>query len=620
MSLPGNRARVAAGDLGLLRRPAAHASIGQGEANTLVAAGLTIGAGLLWWRSVGAIDPERISDVGLITALPLLSFAALGLLAAGFVVALNGRTLRQPLLAVNVVLLVLMLHGVTSAIQEVPRFATTYVHAGFGEAIMRTGELLVNRDARFSWPLFFVLGAFLTSIAGLDNPIRLADWIPAISNLLYLVPLWLIFRAFTVDRRLIWLAVWFFVAGNWVGQDYYSPQGFNILLYLTILAILLTWFRSREPVPLSRLASRFRRLIRSPYPDGATETGETPVPAITAGARAGLVLILVLLAVVVVASHQLTPFALLGGAGVLVVTRRTVLRGYPLLVGVLLATWLSYATLAYLAGHINSLLAEALQAEAVATAAVGDRLRGNPGHLFVVYERVAFSAAFWGMAFLGGIRRFWNGHWDLALGLLALGPFAFLALQSYGGEVLLRVYLFALPFMSFFVAGLFYPRLRPVSRRQPLLLLLISGVLIVGFLFARYGNDRADAITADELAAADRAHALIAPNALVATANHNSPLGYRGYDNYVRIGIGAALVTHSVDQVIDALRERAEGRPTYLFLTQSQRAYFDLNGFPGQEWDSLVAEIGSSPTFRLVFRTRDAVLYEFVDEPATGAP
>lgn len=619
MSLPGNRARVAAGDLGLLRRPAAHASIGQGEANTLVAAGLTIGAGLLWWRSLGAIDPERISDVGLITALPLLSFAALGLLAAGFVVALNGRTLRQPLLAVNVVLLVLMLHGVTSAIQEVPRFATTYVHAGFGEAIMRTGELLVNRDARFSWPLFFVLGAFLTSIAGLDNPIRLADWIPAISNLLYLVPLWLIFRAFTVDRRLIWLAVWFFVAGNWVGQDYYSPQGFNILLTLTILAILLTWFRSREPVPLSGLGSRLRRLIGSPHPDGIAEADDAGVPAVSAGARAGLVLILVLLSVVVVASHQLTPFALLGSTGVLVVTRQTVLRGFPILVWVLLATWLSYMTLAFLAGHINSLLAEALQAEAVATS-VGDRLRGTPGHLFIVYERIAFSAAFWGIAFLGGVRRLWNGHWDLALGLLALGPFVFLALQSYGGEMLLRVYLFALPFMSFFVAGLFYPRLRPVSKWQPLLLLALSGALIVGFLFARYGNDRADAITADELAAADRAHAVVAPNSLIATANHNSPLGYRGYDSYIRIGIGAALVTHSVDQVVDALSVRAEGRPTYLFLTQSQRAYFDLNGFPGQEWDLLLLKIESSSSFRLVFRTRDAVLYEFVDGSATGAP
>lgn len=586
------------------------------EGGAVLASGLTLSAALLWVTSLASIDPGRISDVGLITALPGMSFVALALLAAGFVVALNASPLRQPLLAVNVVLLILMIHGVTSAIQDVPRFATTYVHAGFGEAIMRTGDLFVNRDARFSWPVFFVLGAFLTAVAGLDNPIQLTYWVPALTNIAYVCPLWLIFRAFTVDRRLIWLAVWIFVAANWVGQDYYSPQGFNILLFLTILAIALTWFRSDEPTPLAALASRFRRLIRSPHADGVTEVQDPSVSLPTAGGRAGLVVVLVLLSVVVVSSHQLTPFAVMAGTGVLVVTRRTILRGLPILVGVLLAAWLSYMTTAYLAGHINSLLADALQAESVANAVVGERLRGTPGHVFIVYERIALSVGFWGIAFLGGIRRFWNGHWDLALGLLALGPFAFLGLQSYGGEMALRVYLFALPFMSFFVAGLFYPRLGTLPRWQPILLFGVACVLIVATLFARYGNDRADAITADELAAAARAHVVVPAGSLIATANHNSPLGFERYESFERIGVVNAFVDGSLAKMVNAMAALSTDRPAYLFLSRSQRAFFDLNGIPAARFDALVEQIIASPRFRLIFRTRDAELFEYLDGSA----
>jgi len=585
------------------------------NASTAVSTALTAGAAVLWWTNVGTIDERRISDVGLIAALPMGYLVAPAVLATGFILALNSQRFPTPLLAIDLVLLVLMLHGVTSIIQEVPRFSTTYVHAGFAEAIMRTGDLFVNRDARFSWPVFFILGAFLTSIAGFDNPLRLTDWIPTISNLLYLIPLFMILRAFTADRRAIWLGLWIFVTGNWVGQDYFSPQGFNILLYLTILAILVTWFRTGEPAPLSGLSIRVRRLIRSPYPDGSAEPEVVPLPALHGAGRAGLVLVLVLLAAVDVSSHQLTPFAVLVGTGMLLVTRQTVLRGFPILVGVLLGTWLTFMTLAYLAGHISSLLSEALQAEAVATAAVGDRLRGNPGHVFIVFERIVFSAAFWGVAFLGGLRRLWNGHWDLTLALLAGFPFGFLALQSYGGEMLLRVYLFALPFMCFFVAGLFYPRLRSVSRLQPLLLLALSGVLIVGFFFARFGNDRADAMTADELAAVDRADGFMPAGSVVVTGNHNSPLAYKDYDLFDRL-VGTGFVTFSVDGIVESISSRADGRRAFLFLSTSQRDFFDLNGFPGEEWDRLVKEIQASPSFQVVFRTRDTVFLELVDRPA----
>jgi hypothetical protein len=614
------RYQLVVGDIAVLRAPAARVVAWLGESTTLVSSVLIGAAAVIWWTSLGTIDESLISDIGFITALPPGTLLAPVLLSAAFVIALNGHRLYQPVLVAALVLLVVVLHGTPSAIQEVPRFSTTYVHAGFGEAIMRTGELFVNRDARFSWPLFFILTAYVTSIAGLENPLALTAWIPTISNLLYLIPLFMIFRVLTADRRLVWLGLWIFVMANWVGQDYFSPQGFNILLLLTTLAILLTWFRTGERALLWGLAARVRRLIRSPAPTGPSPEEVIPRPAVSSKARAGLVLVLVLLAAVIVASHQLTPFALFISTGLIVITRQTTLRGFPILVGLLLGTWLSYMTLAYLAGHINSLLAEALQAEAVATAAISDRLRGNPGHVFVVTERIVFSGVFWGIAFLGGIRRFWNGQWDLAPALLAGFPFGFLALQSYGGEMLLRVYLIALPFMCFFVAGLFYPRIRAVSRLQPVLILLLSTALILGFQVARFGNDRADRMTADEVAAADRAIALAPAGSVIATGNHNSPLGYDKYDKFVRVGLVGGFVSFTADQIAEAFRKIAAGRPAFLYLSESQRSFFDLNGFPGEEWDLLVEEMKVSTNFRIVFETGDTYLFELVDTTADAVP
>ena len=600
--------------LGRADRFRARVSGGRRAAGAIVSAGLVLAAAVVWWSSIPAIDPSRISDIGLITALPPLYFLAPILLAAGFALAVNNERSPGALLAIHVVLLVFMLHGVTSLIQEVPRFATTYVHTGLTDAIMRSGDLFEQRDARFSWPIFFALAAFLTSIAGLESALPLTSWIPTISNLLYLVPLFMIFSAFTVDRRAVWVGLWVFVLGNWVGQDYFSPQGFNILLYLTIIAVLVTWFRTGRPAPLARFAVKIRRRIGSPHADGPQPVDRVPLPATQPMARTGLVLILVLMTMIVVSSHQLTPFAVVAGTGILVVSRTTVIRGFPVLAAVLLGTWLSYMTLAFLAGHINGLLSEALQAEAVATT-VADRLRGNPGHTFVVYERVAFSVVFWGLALLGGLRRLWNGHWDLPVALLAGYPFGFLALQSYGGEMSLRVFLFSWPFMCFFVAGLFYPRVRSVSALQPLFLVAVSSALIFGFFVARFGNDRADAITADEVQAVDRANAYMPPGSVVVTGNHNSPLGYKDYQLF-DMSVAVPFRTSDAEAIARAIRRAAGDRRAFVFMSESQRSFFDLRGFPGEDWDLLLAQMEASPNFRAVFRTSDTTLLELIPDTA----
>ena len=99
------------------------------------------------------------------------------------------------------------------------------------------GELGVYQG----WPGFFALNAVLTSASGLHTALSYAPWVLLLNDLLWLGPVILIARAFTSDQRLIWTTAWLFELGNWVGQDYFSPQAFAFFLYLTVIAVCLRW-------------------------------------------------------------------------------------------------------------------------------------------------------------------------------------------------------------------------------------------------------------------------------------------------------------------------------------------------------------------------------------------
>src|SRR5205823_908059 len=128
------------------------------------------------------------------------------------------------------------------------------------------------------------------------------------------------------------------------------------------------------------------------------------------------------------------------------------------------------------------------------------RLQGSREHVVVVFERLLMTAAIWGFALLGVLGRTRRGHADLTYALLAIAPFPLLLMQSYGGEILLRIYLFPLPPMLFFVASVF-GNTTPgaMSARSATSLLLVSLALFAGFLVARYGNERMDHFTSQEL-------------------------------------------------------------------------------------------------------------------------
>lgn len=567
---------------------------------------------ILWLVSVPAINLQRITDIGLIAALPLLSLAALALLVVGFCLALARDQVRAPVLALHVIALIFMLYGVTALIEEAPRYPVAWLHAGFTEYVMRTGQTAPMLDARFNWPGFFSLTALATQVAGLESALALMSWTPVFLNLLYLGPLLAIFSTVSEDVRLRWLGVWFFYLANHVGQDYFSPQGLNYFFYLAILAILLGWFRAKiVGESLLWRVPGLRTLIHRSWLATewlAAEASRWPRSS-TAVQRVGLLLIALLLFVAVTVSHPLTPFFVLLAVTLLALFDRIMLRGLPVIMGVVLAAWIAYMTTAFLSGHPEMVIGAFGQIGRIVDRNVTERLSGSPGHLLVTYGRLGLTLAVWGMAALGMLRRVRAGHRDLSLLLLAAAPFALLVLQNYGGEMLLRVYLFALPLVAFFAAALCWGGPAEGQRgRMAVMTGLVSLGLLTGFLLVRYGNEKMDYISADEFEAVATLYETAEPGALLAASSYNLPWKYRDYERFSYLTLKDEALLGGADAMIDALRQRQKPF-SYLILTRSQGAYLELfYHFSPADWQRLQDSLIASGQFVVVHSSPDALI------------
>jgi hypothetical protein len=237
--------------------------------------------------------------------------------------------------------------------------------------------------------------------------------------------------------------IWLFYAANWINQDYLSPQAFGYLFYLTILGLLLTYFRPHG-TDLDwggRLTRRLRTLLR-------VRAAEVPLPTLSRWPTAAVIMLVVLLYFATVASHQLTPFAILLGVTALVLIGECTARGLPLVMAVILTLWITFVARGYISGHLGHLVAGVGDITQAATANVTARISGSAQHLLVIRERLFLSGGLRLLALLGAARRFRSGHADHAAAALCLAPLLLFGMQAYGGEMLLRIYFFMLPFVA----------------------------------------------------------------------------------------------------------------------------------------------------------------------------
>jgi 4-amino-4-deoxy-L-arabinose transferase-like glycosyltransferase len=251
--------------------------------------------------------------------------------------------------------------------------------------------------------------------------------------------------------------------------------------------------------------------------------------------------------------------------------------------------------------------------DSIAAANVADRLTGSRDHQLVVQIRLALTGLLWVLALLGWLRRRRHGQDDTAFALLAVVPFLLLGLQSYGGELLLRVYLFGLPFMAFLAAALFLPvKAEAASWRKVGAIGLAGLTLLGGFLFARYGNERFDHFTSAELAAVHHLYAIAPPGSLLLAATSDLPWKFQGYARYEYRTVPNLPNSGNGDlvkPVLEIMRQhRRQG--AYLIITRSQRADTEArNILPPGSLDHLEQTLRRSTTVRLIYTNQDAQIY-----------
>lgn len=590
---------------------------------------LVLCAMVLWSASLSTINPRNITDYGLISALPLSFFVALSLLTVSFCVVVHQRQVPAPVLFLHVVALIVIIHGTLALVYQAPRYSWTYKHIGVTSYIQRHGSIDPSLDDPYHhWAGFFALSALFNEIAGFDSALSYAIWAQVFFNLLYLGALLLIFKSCTSDQRLIWLGVWFFYLTNWIGQDYFAPQAMSYFFHLVILGVCLTWFKvlaspSEHPVRrwpvLAPLAAWIHKIVSHAAPSGAPDKVSRPIQ------RIGVMMIVILSFFIIVSSHQLTPYMTIASVLVLVAFRRSSTRTLPVLMGVLLMTWITYMATAYLSRHNIWYDSFGLLSSNVENS-LTDVSRSSPGHTFTVFTTRALTALVWGLALLGGIRRLRKGYWDLSIALLAFAPFPISALQSYGGEILFRIYLFSLPGMAFFAAALLYPS--PDSSRSwrtTAVTVLVSCALLAGFSFAYYGQERMNRFTKNELDAAQYLYQIAPPGSLVLQATFNFPSRFRvNYDQYQYPTLTELDLinkhngTFNIDHIVNYM-DRHKYPAAYLVLSRSQKEHAELMSLlPVGTLEKLEEAAIQSEHFQLIFANADARIFTLADD-ANGA-
>ena len=325
-------------------------------------------------------------------------------------------------------------------------------------------------------------------------------------------------------------------------------------------------------------------------------------------------------------SHQLTPFFMLGACAALVLVRRCTLPGLPILLGVIFAGYVSFATVGYWSGHLSNVFGGVGDLGLNVTTSVGSRLLGStPTHLVALHAKEVFAALIVGLAVLGLARRRVRGRDDRVLLALFLVPIALVGVVSYGGEIALRTYLFLLPPASIFAALLFFPRthsvrsarsarrdwrsfVRPrrVRRRPP-------GRLLLGPL--RQRGVRAGAVGGagrhqlDLCARRARREGAVAEHGPGGRRHPADALVLSGPRNgRLRPDPRPSVTRFTSSGLVSALRRGGPG--SYLIATRTQISAMQQTASYAPDWESRFnASMSSAPGVRVAFSTGSAVVY-----------
>lgn len=580
----------------------------------------------LWAFGLASTPQGRLDDFGLLTVLPLFWYVAVGLVVGLCIWGTVAKKMfSHRLMSASISGLVVMLYASPALLAAAPRFPWTYKHIGVTNFITATGTVDPSIDIYNRWPGFFSLSAFLGGVMGYRDAVDYAAWAETGFALVDAVLVLAIARAITTRARIYWTGTLVFTLGNWVNQNYYSPQSFSYTMYLAMCLIALTFLRN---APVGWVAGIERRLekqalvqrLKKRRPATLTEIWEQPRALLQAGAVAAILV----LQTVIVISHQLTPYMAIMGL-------------FPLFfVGYFRPRWLGFAltgiALAYLIPNFAYIKGKygvftgfdifansGYQPPQPGTIALGIwTLTGQTfAHLAVVLTALTGV-----LALAGFIRRIVRGdvRTTLVVAWMAFSPALSLLAQSYGGEARFRVFLFSLPWLGIGVAWLFWSG--PVRSRRAVIGAIASlAAMAMLFTVVHFQPEADYRVSKDDVVASQWLDANAKAGDLVFETKYFFPLLVGpNYPHYLQRGSVTSLVDYFKKAdgkiSIEGLRQYAnrlrDPEKNYIVFSDEQiRQAIEQNKFEAKYLPQLEGLLRNGAGVENVFRNDTVRIYEF---------
>jgi hypothetical protein len=416
---------------------------------------LLVGALALFALAVSRLDVDDAGRFGILQVLGVDYLAGLALLATVLALA-YGRPVFDRVVAAtaNVVLIAYVTMPVAWATGTAP-FPTAFAHRYIVNWIHQIHALPPDVDARMSWAGFFSASAHLMTISGLQDSEPFIASASLIFGILLAFPLYAIGMVITGDRRTAWSGVTVYVLFNWYQQDYFAPQAVAMQLYTTLIAVLLWQLRS-SPLPALE-GSRRQRYV----------SAWLRIPGRVAGRNArwttALEMILVAIVAALVVGHQLTPLVTILALALFSAMGLTRYKLLWLAALMLFVAWFFYGAGGYWEGHLIEVLSDIGGLDGNLTSSVASRITGDPVYGQMQYLRMGASALLLGLAALGWLRLRHRGFAPI-VAALAIAPLSLVLVQSYGGEVVIRSFLYASPLLAPLAAALLLPLAQSIRR------------------------------------------------------------------------------------------------------------------------------------------------------------
>jgi hypothetical protein len=586
------------------------------ELQQWLTSGLLVLAAVLWTVSLPMTDFRHMGTYGLLDKFSPLFYASFVPLTAGFVISLRRAGTAPWWPAVYCIALLVGIKAPTAILYDSVRYPWASKHDAVVNHLLRLGDLHPheslsgNMSAYDQWPGFFTLNAGLVKTFGVASTASYLNWASVVYGALVIPVLVLIYRTFTEDWRLVWAAVWIFELANWVGQDYFSPQGMSYILYLAVLAVVLRHFV--RPGSAGSLRSRHNL-------DPAAAAVPPPT---TVRQRAVCVAIIAPLIAAINFSHQLTPVMLCVALIALSLTRRYRNWGLLVVTGIIMLIWdltmgrpLFVETVKSLKESAGNLLNNSRPGYAGKLTGDGPVLQGQADVIMVLVV-VALAAA----ALLLRRRLVRSA---LPLLLVSAAPVPMFAVNDYGGEMLFRVYLFGLPGAAFFAAAALVPAAANTGRHKvayrrisAVALPLALVALIVGFFPSYYGKEQSYYTPPAETALVTKAIAHAPDDALILTPTGSFPNSLDRYDELEHWFFVEQEEPENIKLLKDPAgylgKQISKGTTAIVILTRTQDTFTAAEGLlPAGGFAELRSKLEASPKYHVIDRNEYGVVLEY---------